>query len=197
MDNFREQTTRQAVLNAAYTLFLKQGYHATSMRQIARQAGLTLGGIYHHFASKEEIFRTVLSEMHPFREIVAAMVEIREETMESFIRRAARIFVEGLRQRSDLLNLMLIEIVEFNGSHVPGLFQDVFPRIMPLFERLVANTPNIRPYPPALILRSFVGLFFSFYISEHLLSNVMQPSMKENDLNRFIEIYLHGILAGK
>jgi AcrR family transcriptional regulator len=49
-------TTRDAVLAAARALFLSQGYHATSMRAIARAAGISTGPLYFHFANKGEIF---------------------------------------------------------------------------------------------------------------------------------------------
>ena len=41
--------TRGSIINAAHSLFANQGYAATSMRQIAEEAGLALGGIYNHF----------------------------------------------------------------------------------------------------------------------------------------------------
>lgn len=49
-------TTRDAVLAAARTLFLTRGYHATAMRTIAAAAGVSTGPLYFHFASKAEIF---------------------------------------------------------------------------------------------------------------------------------------------
>ncbi|MCE7861481.1 MAG: TetR/AcrR family transcriptional regulator, partial [Chloroflexi bacterium CFX2] len=54
------EVTRLAIEDAAVELFIEQGYHATSMRQIADRAGLALGGIYNHFASKEEIFEAIV-----------------------------------------------------------------------------------------------------------------------------------------
>lgn len=50
------ELTRESILEGAYQLFLRQGYHGTSMRQIAEEAGIALGGIYNHFSGKEEIF---------------------------------------------------------------------------------------------------------------------------------------------
>jgi AcrR family transcriptional regulator len=61
------EATRLTIENAAIQLFLEQGYHATSMRQIARGAGVALGGIYNHFSSKEQIFDQVLIEKHPYQ----------------------------------------------------------------------------------------------------------------------------------
>ena len=54
------ETTRLAIEDAAVELFMEHGYHATSMRQIAEHAGLALGGIYNHFASKEELFEATI-----------------------------------------------------------------------------------------------------------------------------------------
>ena len=59
------ERTRQDILSAAHTLFLEQGYHGTSMRQIAYRAGIALGGIYNHFAGKEGIFTAVFEANHP------------------------------------------------------------------------------------------------------------------------------------
>ena len=64
------ERTSQAIVDAAYHLFVEQGFHATSMRQIARQAGLALGGIYNHFESKEQIFDQVLIDKHPYRQVL-------------------------------------------------------------------------------------------------------------------------------
>lgn len=46
---------RERILAAASELFAQHGYHATSIRDIARAVGLTVGAIYAHFASKSEI----------------------------------------------------------------------------------------------------------------------------------------------
>jgi len=61
----RRRNTRQQILQEAYALFLSQGYHGTSMRSIATQAGISLGAIYNHFESKEEIFTELLEAHHP------------------------------------------------------------------------------------------------------------------------------------
>lgn len=49
-------TTRDTVLAAARALFLARGYHDTSVRAIAKAAGISTGPLYFHFANKGEIF---------------------------------------------------------------------------------------------------------------------------------------------
>ena len=56
-------TTRQRVLDAAVELFAAQGYSATSVAQVIERAGLTKGGFYHHFASKDELLFEVYGDL--------------------------------------------------------------------------------------------------------------------------------------
>ena len=53
---------RQQLLRSASRLFLKHGYRGTTTEQIARNAYLTKGALYHHFKNKEEILFELLEE---------------------------------------------------------------------------------------------------------------------------------------
>src|SRR5687768_14502723 len=54
--------TRQELLRAASRLFLRNGFVATSLADIAEEAGLTKGAVYSNFESKEDLFVAVLQE---------------------------------------------------------------------------------------------------------------------------------------
>lgn len=54
-------TTRDSILSAAARLFSRFGFHKTSMDEIAKIARKAKGSIYYHFASKEELFKAVVS----------------------------------------------------------------------------------------------------------------------------------------
>lgn len=55
--------TRDRVLNAAVELFANQGYDGTSVAQVIERAGLTKGGFYHHFASKDALLYEVYGDL--------------------------------------------------------------------------------------------------------------------------------------
>jgi AcrR family transcriptional regulator len=59
----RRSTTTRAILDAARGLFTARGFDRTSVDDIAAQAGVAKGAVYHHFASKELIFERVFEEM--------------------------------------------------------------------------------------------------------------------------------------
>jgi len=52
----QEQQRRAQILSAAMACFARQGYHATSMDDVVRESGLSVGAIYSYFASKEDLF---------------------------------------------------------------------------------------------------------------------------------------------
>ncbi len=189
------ERTRQAIEEAAYQLFLEQGYSATSMRQIAERAGIALGGIYNHFACKDAIFEAIIHDKHPYKQIIPVIAAAPGGTAEEFIRNAAQALVDELGRRPDFLKLMFIEIVEFNTKHMGGLFEEVLPQVLPLIQRVQSPAGDLRPIPPPLILRAFMGMFFSYYITEILVSDIMPPAMRERGLESFVDIFLHGILV--
>jgi AcrR family transcriptional regulator len=55
----QQQRTRRRMLDAAERLFVKQGFHATSVDQVAGEAGYTTGAIYSNFDSKDDLFFAV------------------------------------------------------------------------------------------------------------------------------------------
>ena len=57
------EATRRAVLDAARRSFGKKGYAQTSVDEIAAEARVTKGAVYHHFVGKEALFRAVYAEV--------------------------------------------------------------------------------------------------------------------------------------
>jgi AcrR family transcriptional regulator len=53
--------TKQKIIRTALRIFLEKGYDRASLREITQEAGVSKGGIYHHFGSKEDLFREALA----------------------------------------------------------------------------------------------------------------------------------------
>jgi AcrR family transcriptional regulator len=187
--------TRLAIEEAAFELFMEQGYHATSMRQISEKAHIALGGIYNHFANKEEIFAAILLDKHPYKQVLPIVLAAEGDTAEELIRNAARALVTELGSRPELLKLIFIELVEFNGKHVSNLINEIAPKIFLMFEKMIRVRKNVRKIPPPVLVRSFLGMFFAFYITELLIKDSMVGKlMPKNSFDLFVDIYLHGVI---
>ena len=86
---------RNQILAIAARLFASHGYAATTVRDIADEAGILSGSLYHHFSSKEAIFQEILrsfmgSLLGQIEEIVAAG-EGPRETLDNLIRTAFQV----------------------------------------------------------------------------------------------------------
>jgi len=189
------ENTRALVLQAAHDLFITQGYHGTSMRQIAKQAGLALGGIYNHFSAKEDLFEAVFVENHPYLEMIPAIEAAQGETIEEFVRDAAHQMMAAIYRRPEFLNLMFIELVEFNSAHVHKIFEETFPRGLQIYKRIKNAKGNLRQIPGPMLMRAFISLFFSYYMAEMILGETAPVEFKENAMAYYVDIFLHGIIA--
>jgi AcrR family transcriptional regulator len=187
--------TRLRILRAARQLFSAGGYHGTSMRSIATESGLALGGLYNHFASKRELFAAVLLAYHPYHEVIPALQAASGGTVEAAVRDAATRLLEAMRQRPDFINLMFIEIVEMRGEHMPQLFDTVMPPLLEAIDQLTASGGQLRPIPTPVLMRAFVGMFFSYVITEQMFSAEVRSFFPPETLDHFVDIFLHGVMA--
>jgi len=190
----KSERTHADIIRAAHDLIIQNGYHGTSMRQIAQQAGIALGGIYNHFTGKEDIFREVVLTYHPYREIMPILANTTHERIEDFLRDAARLIDQTLTQRPDLINLMFIEMVEFQSKHIQELFDQFFPQIMQILQRFMEAGDTLRPIPIPMMMRTFIGTILGYFITKSILGEATAPEFRDQALDHFIDIYLHGIL---
>jgi AcrR family transcriptional regulator len=189
------EATRFAIEDAALMLFMEQGYHATSMRQIAEKVDLALGGIYNHFSSKEEIFEGIIIDKHPYKKLLPAILAAEGETLEEFFRNAVHIVISELGERPEFLNLMFIELVEFKGKHGALMLREIAPKVLPVFERIIKGRKGLRVTNPALLMRSFFGMIMSYFVTEMVISNsVISKLMPKNTADAYVDIFLHGVL---
>ncbi len=191
----RGELTHEEILRCAHELFLERGFNGTSMRQIAQRAGIAVGGIYNHFASKEEIFEAIFVARHPFIELLPAMEAAQGDTLDAYVRDAAKRMVAALGEHYDFLNLMFIEIVEFKSKHIPQLFNQLFPYILEFSTRFEKFQDRFRPMPPAVMMRAFLGLFFSYVMTQLMIFDMIPDAMQENALDHLVDIYLYGVIA--
>jgi AcrR family transcriptional regulator len=167
------------------------------MRQIAEQSGLALSGIYNHFPSKEAIFIEVLLQRHPFHAVFPLLLSAPGETAEEFVRNAARLMIDELGHRPDFIKLLFTEMVEFEGRDLPAMFTTFYPQVLPVVQRFQQNRRELRDIPPIVLFRAFLGLFFSYYMTEMMLFQFPALQFDSSHLDQFVEIFLHGVIAPK
>src|SRR5215211_571964 len=65
------EKNKSRIEEAAKQLFIKQGFHATSMRDIAARTGASLGNLYNYYHTKEEILESII---HNYQKVIDARI---------------------------------------------------------------------------------------------------------------------------
>jgi AcrR family transcriptional regulator len=107
---------RRVILDAAVRVFARQGFHTCRVSDIADEAGVAYGLVYHYFQSKDEVLDTLFLErwdvmLETIREIDTRPVPAREklETIASFI-------VDSYRHDPDLMKVIIVEVTRAANS---------------------------------------------------------------------------------
>jgi len=103
----RQDNRRQPLLDAAAAIFRARGFHASSMRDIARAAGMLPGSVYYHFDSKEALLVAVYGE--GVRRISAAVdaAVARSADATARLHAACRAHLEVLLDASDYAQVVI------------------------------------------------------------------------------------------
>jgi AcrR family transcriptional regulator len=126
----RSERSRGQILEAALKLFSHRGYGATSVRDIAEEAGVSKGNVYHHFPDKESIFRALLEQYFhaisqpdfPFN------VALATGTFPENLEELGRVTRDSVRDHRDHVALIYVDVVEFDGTHVRKFYSDMASR---------------------------------------------------------------------
>jgi AcrR family transcriptional regulator len=193
----RGEVTRERLLEVAFDQFVRHGFHGTSMRQIAAEAGVAVGGIYNHFGSKDDIFAAVLEANHPYRVVEAALSEVSAPTLEAFAREtSARLQLAIAGRQERLLPLMFIELVEFQGRHLQAVAEGLLPKVLAFVQQLEASREQRRPLPSLLVLRAFVNFMIGHFLIEAVMGG--SPLFQQagfDSLAGTVDIFLHGVIT--
>ena len=105
-----QEDRRQRILDAAVRVFARRGYHGSRVGDIAAEAGVAHGLLYHYFSSKDEVLATVFAEnfgelLERFRAVEAA-AEPAPEKLEGI----AKILLRTWRNDPDLVTVMVREV---------------------------------------------------------------------------------------
>ncbi|MBN1121702.1 MAG: TetR/AcrR family transcriptional regulator [Anaerolineae bacterium] len=195
----RGEQTRTAILDAAMKLFLESGYNGTSMRQIANEAGIALGGIYNHFPGKEDIFKVLVAERIPVDIIREALSEVEDTKGPQMLAEAFERLQAQYRKHYYFFGLLLIDLQEFGGDNARNLIGGVLIPEFMIFANRVRQAGGLREdISNFILLRLFVSLMIGYVLTGVITYSDEQPLIAglpgdQEARISLIEVFLHGI----
>ncbi|WP_378956171.1 TetR/AcrR family transcriptional regulator [Pelosinus sp. sgz500959] len=104
--------TKDNIMIAALRLFLLRGYRNVSLVDVANEIGITKGGIYHYFKSKEELFHSVIDYLFDHFEIKYAELFSKENSFRGILE-----FMLGGEQEVYIRRLLNIKDGDYRASN--------------------------------------------------------------------------------
>ena len=127
---------RRAILDAAVRVFARNGFHTSRVGDVAAEAGVAHGLLYHYFPSKEELLATIFRDT--WRALLEALREVEEsdEPAREQLRKVAAIVLRTWRREPDLVRVIVREV-----ARGPQLTREIdeIGQAMDAIERIVAR----------------------------------------------------------
>jgi len=111
----RKIDTKQRIINASILLFSKQGYKATTMRQIAKKVNITAGSLYNHIPSKEALLLEIQTKF--INELLAKIKEFQpNDSAKNKFRNAIEVLMETVAENRLAWQILVDEYHHFPPS---------------------------------------------------------------------------------
>jgi TetR/AcrR family transcriptional regulator len=191
-----------AILDAAVKLFSANGYDAVSMREVASEAGVSKANIYHHFESKEALYRAILDQS---ADDLARLVETLAGNSGSFESRITE-FAAGHLQHlnGNPLASRLIIREAFSGDNersrvlVDQVFGGIFERIVSIFS--VGQQAGVlrSELDPALCATLIMGADVFFFQARDMLRQLPRAEFASHPprfSSEMVEVMLRGMMS--
>jgi TetR/AcrR family fatty acid metabolism transcriptional regulator len=152
-----QEDKRRLILNAAVRVFARKGYHTCRVGDIAEEAGVAHGLLYHYFRSKEEVLETIFRET--WRDVLDAVRSV-EETDESARERLAgiaKILLRAWQRDPDLVRVLVREVTR--SSHLQRQIAEIDQAFAGL-ERIIARGQEEREFRADLDPRMVSYVFY-------------------------------------
>ncbi len=105
-----QEERRRQILDAAVRAFAKKGYHACRVSDIAEEAGVAYGLVYHYFDSKDAVLESVFREMWGMMVAAINAIEEIEESPREQLRKSCAIVLRTWRDYPDVVRVLVREV---------------------------------------------------------------------------------------
>ncbi len=191
---------REDILQASLHLFAEKGFHGTSMRDIARSAGITEGLIYHYFSSKRDLFRAIIEE-HSFLPLLRTLPDLAAQLdLRALLIVLARGFIDVLRENTELTRLLLQEVQVFPEEKEAFFADAVGESIDELAKVLDARmSERARGHvDPHVSARLFFNALLAFFVEQEILGGKhLLPVDEGAYIEHLVDMYVKRLGQGR
>jgi AcrR family transcriptional regulator len=172
----RQADRRRQILEAAVKVFAEKGFHASRVGDIAEEAGIAYGLVYHYFESKEDLLETIFRTT--WIEMLARIGEVEEAQVPASeaVRQVSALILRTWRRDPDLVRVLVREVTR--NQHVQEEVEEITAAMQAL-ERIVRKGQETGEFRSELDPRLAAVVFYGAL--EEVLSGWVLGQLPDRD----------------
>jgi TetR/AcrR family transcriptional regulator, fatty acid metabolism regulator protein len=186
---------RRVILDAAVRVFARQGFHTCRVSDIADEAGVAYGLVYHYFSSKEEILDTLFLERWDVMLAAISEADASRRPPREKLYAIAAFIIDSYRHDPELMKVIIVEVTRaantFGLTHLAKI-REAYLQIAGIVARAQADGAFREHITPEFAALAFYGLV------EQVLTDWIfdSESVGEDELERAKELIVDTICRG-
>lgn len=191
------EKNRLKIERAALQLFTRKGFHGTTVREIAKKAGVSMGKLYIYYDTKEDIFIDLVHhlgrKMETIRqkELMPLMRSLDPDSLRKLAKAIGRVVSENL----DYWRLMYIDVVEFRHKHFIHSFREIAGGLRTYAGSVIRESRVAFPagVDPPLAYTAIYLQFFTYFLAEKLFGAKRHLGMSDDEaIDQLVLLYTGG-----
>ena len=172
----RQADRRRQILEAAVKVFAQKGFHASRVGDIAEEAGIAYGLVYHYFESKEDLLETIFRTT--WTEMLARVHEVEEAKIPAAeaVRQVTALILRTWRRDPDLVRVLVREVTR--NQHVQQEVEEIT-SAMEALERIIRSGQESGEFRTDLDPRLAAAIFYGAL--EEVLSGWVLGQLPDRD----------------
>jgi TetR/AcrR family transcriptional regulator, fatty acid metabolism regulator protein len=151
---------RRVILDAAVRVFARQGFHTCRVSDIADEAGVAYGLVYHYFSSKEQILDTLFLERWNVMLVAIEEADASQRSPRDKLAAIAAFIIDSYRHDPDLMKVIVVEVTRaantFGLTHLP-IIREAYAKIAAIVSRAQADGLFRSEVTPEFAAQAFYG----------------------------------------
>ena len=192
---------KSVIESAARDLFIKHGFHATAMRDIAKTAEVSIGNLYNYYETKEQIFESIIGSYQQTinSRLKSIFAEIENPLEPAGLLKLGGLVKDMIDRHQDFWLLMYIDVLEFDNRHFRLMFDGLSAKLSVRFANefnTAKSSGLIRTgIDPAVAYTAVYMQFFNYFLVEKLFGGNSHFGLSDEDaINALTEIFCFGVL---
>ena len=184
------QDKRQLILDAATHVFAEKGYHGSRISDIAREAGIAYGLVYHYFKNKEEILNSIFGDQWTVFLEAVRQIAFGSQATEQKLLAIAELILNAHRVRSDWVKVLVFEIQRSQRFAQPDRLRavsELFGLVGQIFREGQESKALRQDIDPDLACAVFMG-GLDIMVTNSVLPKTVKPSHSSEDGTHYQEV---------